>query len=511
MSRLALLSLTDKTGAIAFARGLANRGFALVSTGGTAAALRGAGLEVMEVGALTGFPEMLGGRVKTLHPAVHAGILARVGDPDHRAALAAQGIAPIDVVAVNLYAFERTVTGPHTFDDAVEAIDVGGPAMIRAAAKNHERVWVIVDPADYDDVLAGLDEEAATSRRVLAAKAFAHTAYYDSVIARYLAREVEADPFGATFTVGYRRLAKLRYGENPHQGAAVYGDPLATSGLVWAEPISGKELSYNNYLDADAAWEIACDLAPGACVIVKHGNPCGAASLADPAASYRAARDADPISAYGGIAAVHGTIDASVASAMTEKGAFLEVIIASDWTDEAVEIFRGRAGWGPDVRLLKARVIDPTSAEVAVRGVRGGVLAMTADASVEKQWRVVTDRVPSDEEDAALRLAWRLVRHVKSNGIVVAGPDRLLGVGAGQMNRVQAVRLALEQAGESARGAALASDAFFPFPDSIETAASAGVSAVVQPGGSKRDADVIEAANRSGICMVLTGVRHFKH
>jgi len=507
----ALLSLTDKSGAVEFARGLAGMGFELLSTGGTAQALRDAGLAVTDVSEVTGFPEMLDGRVKTLHPLVHGGLLGDVRLESHRHQMAEAGIEPISVVAVNLYAFEKTVTNPHTPEEAVESIDIGGPAMIRAAAKNHANVAVVVDPADYDAVLASLADGTINARyQSLAAKAFRHTAFYDSMVSRYLTQGSGEELFTETLTFGYRRSLSLRYGENSHQRGALYVDPLAKPGIAQAKQLYGKELSYNNILDAEAAWELVADLPAGACAIIKHGNPCGAALGSTQGASYRVARASDPISAFGGIAAFHGVVDEETAEAMAEKGNFLEVVIGLGYTPEALDVFKNRAGWGQDVRLLEAS-LPPTEQTLTLRAVRGGVLVQESDEDPGNEWTVVTQRAPTDEEAAALRMAWAIVPHVKSNAIVIADSLRLLGVGAGQMNRVQSVRLALEQAGTGAQGAALASDAFFPFPDSIETAAAAGVSAVIQPGGSKKDADVITKADELGIAMVVTGTRHFRH
>ncbi|MBL8061139.1 MAG: bifunctional phosphoribosylaminoimidazolecarboxamide formyltransferase/IMP cyclohydrolase [Chthonomonas sp.] len=502
----ALLSVTDKTGLPDFARGLVAAGFELVSTGGTADLLRKEGLVVLEVSDLTGFPEMLGGRVKTLHPAVHGGILGDIRDAGHRAQMSEAEIEPIELVCVNLYAFEKTISQPHGFDDAVESIDIGGPALIRAAAKNSANVSVVVDPNDYDTVLKAIDGGSIESlRRGLMAKAFRHTAHYDSVIARYL----ESNQASETLTTGYRLRQPLRYGENPHQDAALYVDPLQTEGVAQGNLVWGKELSYNNLLDADAAWELVSDMPSKSCAIIKHGNPCGAAVSSTFGNGYRLARESDPISAFGGIAAFNGPVDRSTAEAMTEKGNFLEVVIATSFEPEALDVFRNKAGWGESVRLLECPVSSGESAGI-LRPIRGGALWQRSN-SEEPTWQVVTERQPTEEEWAALKLMWTIVGHVKSNAIVIGTGDRLLGTGAGQMNRVQSVRLALDQAGKGARGACLASDAFFPFSDSVETAAGAGISAIVQPGGSKKDLDSINAANRLGLAMVLTGIRQFRH
>ncbi|MBN9500220.1 MAG: bifunctional phosphoribosylaminoimidazolecarboxamide formyltransferase/IMP cyclohydrolase [Armatimonadetes bacterium 55-13] len=506
----ALLSVTDKSGVVDFAKGLAAKGFELVSTGGTAKALRDAGLTVKDVSEVTGFPEMMDGRLKTLHPLVHGGLLGDIRLDSHRQAMAEAGIEPITVVCVNLYAFEKTVTGPHEFHEAIESIDIGGPAMIRAAAKNHPNLYVVVDPADYPAVLEKATEDDQELKRRLAAKAFRHTAFYDSMISRYLTEAANENPLSETLSMGYRLIMGFRYGENPHQTGALYADPLAAPGIAQAKQLWGKELSYNNLNDADGAWELVADLPKGACAIIKHGNPCGAAHGQTLGDSYRLARQSDPISAFGGIAAFNTEIDADAANAMTEKGNFLEVVIGTSFTEEAVEIFKNRSGWGQDVRLLAAP-LPPEKATLMVKTIRGGAIIQDSDEDPGIEWKVVTKKAPTPEQMAALKFQWSIIPHVKSNAIVVGTENRLLGVGAGQMNRVQSVRLALEQAGEGAQGAVLASDAFFPFPDSIQTAAAAGIAAVVQPGGSKKDADVIAAADELGIAMVLTSVRHFRH
>ncbi|MDX2065457.1 MAG: bifunctional phosphoribosylaminoimidazolecarboxamide formyltransferase/IMP cyclohydrolase [Fimbriimonadaceae bacterium] len=508
----ALLSVTDKTGLTDFAAGLAARGYELVSTGGTATTLRESGLTVTDVADVTQFPAMLDGRVKTLHPAIHGGLLADLRRASHREQLDAAGIEPISVAVVNLYAFERTVNSPHSREDAIESIDIGGPAMVRAAAKNHANVLVVVDPADYPAVLealAGSDNLDALRTR-LAAKAFRHTAYYDSMVARYLTDAAGEDPYTETLTLGYRRTEAFRYGENPHQRGARYRDPLGQPGLAFGERRWGLEMGFNNWNDADGAWELVADLPTPACAITKHGNPCGAAVAATFGDAFRIARDADPISAFGGVVAVNGEMDAATAEVLCEKGNKLDVVIATRFHDDALAVFQARKGWGQEVRLVAAPL--PGSAiGLSVRTFRGGLLAQDTDEDPGHEWQVVTARAPTDAEWAAMRFLWRVIPHVKSNAIIVGQSDRLLGVGAGQMNRVQSVRLALAQAGEHAHGAALASDAFFPFPDGIETAAAGGVTAVVQPGGSKKDPDVIARANELGLAMVTTGTRHFRH
>lgn len=506
----ALISVTDKTGIDEFAGGLHSLGYEILSTGGTAKHLSSAGVQVTEVAEITGFPEILDGRVKTLHPAVHGGLLADVRQESHRAQIAQAGIGAIDVVCVNLYAFEKTVTAYHSLEEAIESIDIGGPAMIRAAAKNFANVTVLVEASDYPAVLEAIQAgRVADLRPGLAAKAYRHTAFYDSMVSRYLSSTV-GEEFPETLSFGFRRQLSMRYGENPHQKAALYTDPLGAPGIAQAVQIWGKELSYNNILDSDAAWELVADLPDSACAIIKHGNPCGAASVGHLADSFRVAKASDVVSAFGGVAACHGRVDLAAAEAMCEKGNFLEVVIATGFDEDAVEVFKGREGWGQNVRLLAAP-LPPTNSRATLRTVGGGVLVQTSDEDPGLEWKVATKRQPTEAEWRALRFAWSVVPHVKSNAIVVCSSDRLLGTGAGQMNRVQSVRLALEQAGEGAKGAALASDAFFPFPDSVVTAAASGIAAIAQPGGSKKDAEVIAKADDLGLCMVLTGVRHFRH
>ena len=508
----ALLSVTDKTGIVEFAQALGQRGFEILSTGGTAKTLREAGLAVTDVSEVTGFPEMLDGRVKTLHPMVHGGLLGVVSNPEHVSAMQEAGIKPISVVAVNLYRFEETITRPHELSQAIESIDIGGPAMIRASAKNHASVAVVTDPSDYNRVISAIDQGSLVELRPkLAAKAFRLTAYYDSVISRYLLSangqdELESD----LFTLGLRRAQSFRYGENPHQQGALFIDGLAQPGLPQAKQLWGKELSYNNINDSVGAWELVGDLPPTACAIIKHGNPCGAATSLTFGESYSLARASDPISAFGGIAAFNGSVDLEAAEAMTAKGNFLEVVLATSFTSDAVEIFKSRSGWGQDVRLLEVE-LPARESFLTVKAIRGGAIVQQSDEDPANEWRIVTDKTPTPDQLTALRLQWSIVQHVKSNAIVVGNAVQMLGVGAGQMNRVQSVRLALEQAGVASNGAVLASDAFFPFPDSVETAAAAGISAIVQPGGSKKDDTVIARANELGIAMCFTGTRHFNH
>jgi phosphoribosylaminoimidazolecarboxamide formyltransferase/IMP cyclohydrolase len=521
--RRALLSVSDKTGVAAFAAALAARGATLVSTGGTAALLRAAGLAVEDVSALTGFPEMLDGRVKTLHPAVHGGLLARRADAAHMAALADGGIAPIDLLAVTLYPFEEAVAAGAGAAACVEEIDVGGPAMIRAAAKNHESVAVAVDPEDYAAILAEIGAAGGTGlalRRTLAARAFARTAAYDAAVSAWLAAGAGEAPPRRRALAG-RLVQPLRYGENPHQAAAFYAGGPARPGVAAATQVQGKALGYNNILDADAAWEAVAELTRpefggrAACVIVKHANPCGAALGDTPAAAWRAALDGDRVSAFGGIVAFDRPLDAEAAEAVA--AIFTEVVVAPDASAEARAILAAK----PNLRLLLAPLPDPAAPGLAFRQVAGGFLAQDRDAALFADWRVVTRRAPTEAEAADLRFAWAVAKHVRSNAIVFAKGAATVGVGAGQMSRLDSTRIAARKAADMAAalglarspavGAVVASDAFFPFPDGLEACAEAGATAVVQPGGALRDDAVIEAADRLGLAMAFTGMRHFRH
>ncbi len=516
MTRRAILSVSDKAGIVELGQALAALDFELFSTGNTQRALVEGGVAARGVEELTGVPEMLDGRVKTLHPAIHGGILARRDRPDHLATLAEQRIAPIDLVVANLYPFARTVADPDVaLADALEQIDIGGPTLIRAAAKNFPAVLVLVDPADYAPTLAQLraGEVAPEWRRRLAAGAFAHVAAYDALIARYLYGGLEPEELlPPRLTLGLEKLADLRYGENPHQRAAFYRQPdarPAPAGLATARQLHGRELSYNNIMDADAAWGAATDF-PGPCVaIVKHTVPCGLATHDDLAEAYRRALSGDPVSAYGGIVAANRPIDEATAREIART--HYDIVIAPDFAPEALERLRKKK----TLRLLACGTpAEPDGAgALEVRQVRGGLLVQTPDALDEDPatWRVVTRRAPTAAELDDLAFAWRAVKHVKSNAIVIGAGGALRGMGAGQPNRVVSVQLACDKAGDGARGAALASDAFFPFPDGIEAAARAGVAAIVQPGGSLRDAECIAAADAAGVAMVFTGVRHFRH
>ena len=521
--RRALLSVSDKTGLISFATALNNRGIELVSTGGTAAALKAAGLKVQDVSELTGFPEMMDGRVKTLHPKVHGGLLAIRGNAVHNQAAREHGILPIDLLVVNLYPFEATVAKNAAYDDCVENIDVGGPAMIRGAAKNHDSVTVIVEPADYDRVLEEIAaNKGATTlalRKALAAKAFARTAAYDAAISNWVAREI------GTATPDYRAFGgklgqALRYGENAHQTAALYLSAEHRVGVATAEQLQGKELSYNNINDTDAAFELVSefDSKVPAVAIIKHANPCGVATGTSLADAYRKALACDPTSAFGGIIALNQAIDAEAAGEITKI--FTEVVIAPGATDEAKAIFASKK----NLRLLlTGGLADSRAAGLNFKSVAGGFLVQSRDASNadDLELKVVTKRAPTEAELQDLRFAFKVAKHVKSNAIVYAKNGATVGVGAGQMSRVDSARIAAWKAAEAAKaegldkaltiGSVVASDAFFPFADGLITAAEAGVTAIIQPGGSMRDDEVIKAADERGLAMVFTGVRHFRH
>ena len=503
-----LLSVYDKTGLVEFARTLEEAGFEQISTGGTYRTLADAGIRVKQVSDVTGFPEILDGRVKTLHPAVHGGILARRDLPEHQGELEEHGIGAIDVVVNNLYPFVDTVAQTDaTLMDALENIDIGGPAMIRAAAKNFPHVVVVVDPEDYGWVGERLASGAGPSldeRRRLARKAFQHVAHYDTAVARYLA-DGSAD-FPRETTLGYFKLYDLRYGENPHQQGALYADPLSAGGIARAEQLHGRELSFNNILDADAAWRVVSDFDASAAVVVKHSNPCGLAVHEDQPTAYARAFEGDTVSAYGGIVGFNRTVTEATARAM--RGVFYEIVVAPDYEPAALERLRRRR----NLRVLRVPG-ESGPAALDVRPVSGGALLQTADAIDEdaSAWKIVTQRAPTESELADLAFAWKAAKHIKSNTIVLAKDGALLGMGAGQPNRVVSVHLSLRIAGESAKGSVLASDAFFPFADNVEMAAEGGVTAVAQPGGSIRDDEVIAAADEAGLAMVFTGVRHFRH
>jgi len=508
MNRRALLSVYDKTGLVEFAAGLAELGFELAASGGTARALSAAGLPVTQVDQVTGFPEILGGRVKTLHPAIHGGILAR-RTPEHLAELAAHDIAPVDLVVSNLYPFAATIARPGVTEaEAVEEIDIGGVALLRAAAKNYESVAVLCDPADYADMLAALRADAldADRRRALALKAFRHTAAYDAAISTWLTGAVEtlhATSLPETINLAAERVQLLRYGENPHQQAALYRWAGAAPAF---EQLQGKELSYNNIVDLEAAWAMPQEFAEPTVAIIKHTNPSGLASAASLLDAYRLAFACDPVSAYGSIIATNREVDLAL---VQEIGSlFVEVLAAPGYSADALDWL---AAHKKNCRVMVARSSGADG--LMMRSVAGGLLAQTPDARGvdESTWQVVTQRQPTDAERRSLAFAWLAAKHVKSNAIVFIQGTATVGVGAGQMNRVDSVYLAARRAGDRAVGAVLGSDAFIPFPDSIEAAAAAGVTAVIQPGGSLRDEEAIAAADRLGMAMVFTGERHFRH
>jgi phosphoribosylaminoimidazolecarboxamide formyltransferase/IMP cyclohydrolase len=520
----ALLSVSDKSGLVEFARALSARGIELISTGGTRKALSDAGLSVRDVADVTQFPEMMDGRVKTLHPRIHGGLLAVRENPEHEAAMLAHGIAPIDLLVVNLYPFEATLAGGASFDACVENIDIGGPAMIRGACKNHESVAVIVDPSDYAALLKELEaHNGATTlalRRRLAQKAFARTAAYDAEISNWLAEEI-GEPAPPWRALGGRLAQEMRYGENPHQRAGFYLAGPKRFGVATARQLQGKQLSYNNVNDTDAAFECVAELDPArtaAVVIIKHANPCGAAEGASLEEAYLKALRCDPVSAFGGIVALNRRLDAAAAQKIVEI--FTEVIIAPEADEEAVAIVAAKK----NLRLLiTGGVPDPRARGLTLRTVAGGFLAQSRDdASVDDmKLDVVTTRAPSEAELADLKFAFRIAKHVKSNAIVYAKDGATVGVGAGQMSRVDSSLIAAQKAADAAataglaeslaKGSVVASDAFFPFPDGLLAAAAAGATAVIQPGGSMNDAAVIAAANEAGLAMIFTGTRHFRH
>ncbi|MFD2671890.1 bifunctional phosphoribosylaminoimidazolecarboxamide formyltransferase/IMP cyclohydrolase [Marinicrinis sediminis] len=508
----ALLSVSDKTGIVSFAAELAKLDVELISTGGTKKLLEDNGIPVKGISEVTGFPEILDGRVKTLHPTVHSGLLAIRDNEEHQKQMKELDMDYIDMVIVNLYPFQQTIEKPDvTYEDAIENIDIGGPTMLRSAAKNHAFVTVVVDASDYEAVLQDMQQQGDTTldlRKKLAAKVFRHTAAYDSLISEYLSHQL-GETFPERMTVTYEKVQELRYGENPHQKAAFYKKPMASEGnLLTAEQIHGKELSYNNIHDANAALQIVKEYEQPAVVAVKHMNPCGVGIGETIASAYQKAYEADPTSIFGGIVAANRTIDEETASKLNEI--FLEIVLAPDFTEEALTILKQKK----NIRLLKmGEISSHTEPELLLSSVEGGMLVQDSDVKqVESaELQVVTERAPSEDELKQLLFAWKVVKHVKSNAIVLAKDNMTIGVGAGQMNRVGAAKIAIEQAGEKAEGSVLASDAFFPMGDTLAFAAKAGIKAVIQPGGSIRDEESIQVANEYGIAMVFTGARHFKH
>lgn len=508
----ALISVSDKTGIVELAKSLAELGIEIISTGGTHKLLEEAGIPVTGISDVTNFPEILDGRVKTLHPNIHGGLLAIRDLETHQQQLAENQIEPIDLVIVNLYPFAETIAKPGvTFAEAIENIDIGGPSMLRAAAKNHAYVTVVVDQADYATVLEQIKEQGQVddeTRKRLAAKVFRHTAAYDSLIAQYLTEQVgEKSP--EKLTVTFEKVQDLRYGENPHQQASFYRYPLAVPGtVVSSEQLHGKELSYNNINDADAALALVKEFSQPAVVAVKHMNPCGVGIGANLEEAFDKAYAADPVSIFGGIIATNQVVDKGTALKMSEI--FLEIILAPDFSEEALEILTKKK----NIRLLRLGEFKQEETPYPrYTSVAGGLLVQDQDVKQldRSATTVVTERAPSEEEWEQLAFAWNVVKHVKSNAIVLAKDNQTVGIGAGQMNRVGAAKIAIEQAGEKSVGSVLASDAFFPMPDTVEAAAKAGVTAIIQPGGSIKDQESIDTANKHGIAMIFTGVRHFKH
>ena len=516
--RRALISVSDKLGLVDFARSLIDAGVEIYSTGGTRRHLESEGVEAHELSSYTGFPELLDGRLKTLHPRVFGGILCRHDRDDDMAALAEHGIVPFELVVVNLYPFEATIARKGVSrEEAIEQIDIGGPSLVRAAAKNHKFVTIVTHPEQYCTVLDELIASGGTSmelRRRLMSEAFAHTAAYDRVIADYFDDEAARSDFAPALNLTLRRKAELRYGENPHQKAALYAHvPSRGASLVSARQLSGKELSYNNLLDLDSALAIVRSLSQPAAVVIKHNNPCGAAVADALSAAAKNALDGDPQSAFGAVLGFNRTVDVNTAELLATPGLFIEAIVAPDYQAAAVGILTTQPKWKHNVRLMQVGRLDEPCPSRHYRYIDGGMLVQEADllSDLESHWQTVTKRQPSEELLTQLRFGWAIVRHVKSNAIVLVKEGALCGVGAGQMSRVDSVNIAIAKAGQRTRGAALASDAFFPFPDSIQHAAEAGVAAIIQPGGSKNDADVIAACDRHGLPMVFTGRRHFKH
>ncbi len=516
--RRALISCSDKLGLVDFAAGLLAADIQIYSTGGTRKHLADHGIETVDVAEYTGFPEMMDGRVKTLHPKIFGGILARRDNVSDLTSMQDEDIRGIELVVVNLYPFEATVARAGvTRDEAIEQIDIGGPSLIRAAAKNHQWVTVVTRPEQYSAVLLNIEEQAATTlslRRKLAADAFAMTCHYDQAIAEYFRQETAGSDLPATLNIRLERKGMLRYGENPHQKAAVYRIPKdSVASVVNARAIHGKELSYNNILDLDSALSIAKSFGLPAVSVIKHNNPCGTATCSKLSQATRKALDGDPVSAFGSVIGFNRTVDVETAEILIEPGRFIEAIIAPDFAAGAVGLLTTRPKWRDSVRLLQVGRLAENKAHMAIRFIAGGALVQESDTlpAFHSQWKTVTETPVSESLWDDLNFSWEMVRHVKSNAIVLCRDTALVGVGAGQMSRVDSVDIAIRKAGERAEGSVLASDAFFPFPDSIEAAADAGIAAIIQPGGSRRDDEVIAACNAHGIPMVFTGARHFRH
>ncbi|MEM7454898.1 MAG: bifunctional phosphoribosylaminoimidazolecarboxamide formyltransferase/IMP cyclohydrolase [Planctomycetota bacterium] len=514
----ALISVSNKLGLTEFASNLAAKGIEIYSTGGTRRHLEEAGLEVIDVATYTGFPEMMDGRVKTLHPKIFAGILARHNNQSDLDSLSAHDISTFELVVVNLYPFAATIAKPNVLmHEAVEQIDIGGPSLVRAAAKNSDFVTVVTSPDQYDDVVQEIEQDGRTTsrtRKILMSQAFQHTANYDATIADYFSGETEGEDFPASMQLTLQRKAQLRYGENSHQRAALYGlDEFGGANLVNARQINGKQLSFNNLLDLDSALAIVRGVGVPACSVIKHNNPCGAAYGDTLAEAVEKAFAGDPLSAFGSVVGMNREMDAETAEQMAAGDLFVEAIVAPGFSPEAETILKTKPRWKKNVRLLIVGEIPEVKPTWEYRNLQGGILVQDADNQPDDstQWNVATEAKPDDATMRELEFAWHMVRYVKSNAIVLASDRSLVGVGAGQMSRVDSVQISIRKAGERASGSVLGSDAFFPFADSIEEAAAAGIKAVIQPGGSVRDEEVIAACNKHGIAMVLTGVRHFRH
>ncbi|MBC8356153.1 MAG: bifunctional phosphoribosylaminoimidazolecarboxamide formyltransferase/IMP cyclohydrolase [Planctomycetes bacterium] len=516
--RRALISVSDKLGLAGFAHGLANAGVEIYSTGGTRRHLEGQGIRVLDVSAYTGFPEMMDGRLKTLHPKVFGGILCRHDRPDDMQSIEEHEIVPFELIVVSLYPFEATIAREGvTTAEAIEQIDIGGPSLVRAAAKNHRFAAIATHPEQYSSILEEISNDGCTSfelRKRLAAEAFARTAAYDRAIADFFCGKTNEGPFAPTTNITLHRKAVLRYGENPHQQAAVYSE-VGSQGasLVTARQLNGKELSYNNLLDLDSALSIARSLPGTACSVIKHNNPCGAASADTISQAAQKAMEGDPVSAFGSVIGFNRIVDVATAEFLATPGLFVEAIVAPDFEAAAVGILTSKPKWRSNVRLMQVGRLDEARAHRQYRYIEGGMLVQDADTQPDpdEDWKVVTDNQPTDEQLAELQFGWAVCRHVKSNAIALSKDQALCGVGAGQMSRVDSVEIAIRKAGDRVAGSVLSSDAFFPFPDSIYKAAEAGVAAIIQPGGSKKDDEVIAACNEVGIPMIFTGRRHFKH
>jgi phosphoribosylaminoimidazolecarboxamide formyltransferase / IMP cyclohydrolase len=517
--RRALLSVSDKRGLVEFAKTLASFGVELISTGGTRKALADAGLKTLDISELTGFPEMLDGRVKTLHPRVHGGILYIRGNDEHETTIKEHKIAPIDMVVCNLYPFEATLAKKAKHEEIIENIDIGGPSMVRSASKNYHDVAIVTDPGQYDDIAQELKSNKGAlslpARERLAGAAFARTASYDAAIADYFAAKLGGEGWPARLTLTFQQKQKLRYGENPHQSAAFYVEANVKHACVAsAEVLHGKELSYNNILDLDSALNLVREFSDPAAVVIKHNNPCGAAMFATLIEAFAHAYEGDPVSAFGGILGFNREVDEATATQITEPNRFIECVIAPGYSKAAFEILTTRPKWKASVRLLKTGALTKDAARgLDYRRVDGGLLVQGRD--VEKDdladAKVVTRRNPSDAEMADLRFAWLVAKHVKSNAIVLGKNRMIVGVGAGQMSRVDSTHMAVRKANGREKGSVLASDAFFPFRDNVDLAAAAGVTAIIQPGGSVKDQESIDACNEHGMAMIFTGVRHFRH